>query len=344
MISFNCDYSEGAHPRILEKLTQTNFEQTGVYGEDIYCQKAAELILNKCHKLDAEVHFFVGGTQTNLTLISAALRPHQGVVAAATGHINVHETGAIEATGHKVLAQPSPDGKLTAEQIRQYSDDYLSDANRDHIVQPGMVYISNPTELGTIYTNAELTAISQICRDRHLFLYLDGARLGYALCAEDNDLDLPRIAELCDAFYIGGTKIGALFGEALVLCSDVIKKDFRCILKQKGAMLAKGRLLGLQFLALFEDDLYFELSAHAIAMARLIKEACEQKGYAFLSPSTTNQQFPIFPDALIDTLSKNYSFEVWQRMDPGHSAVRFCTSWATQEAAVSKLIAQIEES
>lgn len=343
MIYFNCDYSEGAHPQVLEKLISTNLEQTTGYGIDPYCARAADLIKNKCRRDDIDVHFLVGGTQTNLTLISAALRPHQGVITADTGHINIHESGAIEATGHKVLALPSLDGKLTAQQIQKAYDDHYNDETHEHMVQPKLVYISNPTEIGSIYNKEELTTLSETCRKNNLILYLDGARLGYALCAEDNDLDLPMLAELCDAFYIGATKIGALFGEALVICSEQLKDDFRYILKQKGGMLAKGRLLGLQFMALFEDQLYFDMARHANQMAMLIKEACIKKGCRFLTPSTTNQQFPIMPNAVLAKLKVKYVYSFWQAIDETHSAVRFCTSWATDLKDVQQLIADIEK-
>jgi len=343
MIDFRCDYSEGAHPKVLEKLIQTNLEQTASYGEDPYCLKAAQLIREKCMRQDVAVHFLVGGTQTNLTVISAALRPHQGVIAADTGHINVHESGAIEATGHKVLALPSVDGKLTALQIQAAYDDHFNDEAQEHMVQPKLVYISNSTEIGSIYTRAELTSISETCRKNNLILYVDGARLGYALCSEDNDLDLPTLAQLCDVFYIGGTKIGALFGEALVICNQKLKEDFRYIIKQKGGMLAKGRLLGLQFMALFEDDLYFDMAQHANKMAMLIKKACINKGYGFLTPSNTNQQFPIMPNEVLKKLQENYAYSFWQKIDDNHSAVRFCTSWATEVNAVQNLIADIEK-
>lgn len=343
MLRFNCDYSEGAHPKILEKLVQTNYEQTEGYGEDNYCKEAICLIKEKCRRQDVDVHFFAGGTQTNLTVISAALRPHQGAISAESGHINVHESGAIEATGHKVLALPSSDGKLTAKQIQEVYDNHFNDVTHEHMVQPKLVYISNPTEIGSIYSKAELTAISETCRINNLLLYMDGARLGYALCAEGNDLELSTIAQLCDAFYIGGTKIGALFGEALVICNEELKSDFRYLIKQKGGLLAKGRLLGIQFLALFEEDLYFKMAKHANEMANLIKEACIKRGYSFLSPSITNQQFPIMPDTVLERLKENYGYSYWQRVDENHSAVRFCTSWATEKDAVLRLIGDIEK-
>lgn len=342
MIRFNSDYTEGAHPKVLQKLLETNLEQTAGYGEDPYCLKAAQLIKDKCKRQDVDVHFLVGGTQTNLTVISAALRPHQGAIAAESGHINVHESGAIEATGHKVLALPGVDGKLTADRVQKVYDEHFSDESHEHMVQPKLVYVSDSTEIGTIYTKAELTALSDTCRKNGLYLYLDGARLGYALCAENNDLDLPTLARLCDAFYIGGTKVGALFGEALVICNEKLKEDFRYILKQKGGMLAKGRLLGLQFLALLEDDLYYEMGRHADKMAMLIQAACLRKGYKLFAPSTTNQQFPIMPDEVLNRLKDKYEYSYTQRIDAKHSAVRFCTSWATEMAAVQSLIADLD--
>ena len=342
MIRFECDYSEGAHPKVLARLMETNLEQTQTYGEDEYCLDAAQRIKEICLCPEAEVHFFTGGTQTNLTLISAALRPHQGVISADIGHINVHESGAVEATGHKVLHLAGQNGKLTAAQIQKACVDHFGDVTHEHMVQPGLVYISNPTEIGSLYSRSELTAIRAACSQNHLYLYMDGARLGYALCARGNDVDLPAIAELCDAFYIGGTKNGALFGEALVICREELKADFRYIMKQKGALLAKGRLLGLQFQALFEDDLYFEIARYANAMAMLIKEACERKGFNFLISSCTNQQFPILPVKLLEKLSEDFTYSFWQKIDDSHSAVRFCTSWATTEAQVRQLTERIE--
>jgi threonine aldolase len=342
MIYFNSDYLEGAHPRVLEMLAGTNFEQTEGYGTDPYCRRAAELVKERCRAPKADVHFLVGGTHTNLTVISACLRPHQGAIAAVTGHINTHETGAIEATGHKVLTVPSDDGKVTAGQIQAVYEAHYNDDSREHEVQPKLVYISSPTEVGTIYTKDELTAISRVCRENGLILFLDGARLGFALTADINDLALPDIAALCDVFYIGGTKNGALFGEALVITSDALKKDFRYIMKQKGAMLAKGRLLGLQFIALLEDDLYFKMARQANALAGQIKAACEAKGYPFLVDSPTNQQFPILPDSVLHKLGEKYGYSYWQRIDETHSAVRFCTSWATKPEDVAALIKDIE--
>ncbi len=343
MIRFECDYAEGAHPKILELLNATNFDQTPVYGADDYCLRAAERIKELCDRKDAEVHFLVGGTQTNMTVISSVLRPHQGVISPVTGHINIHETGAIEATGHKVLAIGTPDGKLTAEQIREYYDAHWNDEDHEHIVQPGMVYISHPTETGTTYSKAELQAISGTCREIGLPLFLDGARLGYGIMADGSDLSLPDIARLCDVFYIGGTKVGALFGEAVVITNNALKKDFRYLIKQRGGMLAKGRLLGIQFFVLLERELYFEISHHAVRLAMMIREAFKEKGCAFLYDSHTNQQFPILPKDKLAELSKKYAFAFWKDIDEGSSAIRVCTSWATKEEDVRELISDIRK-
>lgn len=341
MIRFECDYAEGAHPKVLELLNKSNFEQTPGYGEDIYCEKARTIIKKLCQSENAEVHFLVGGTQANATVIASILRPHQGVVCAETGHINVHETGAIEATGHKVLPLPSKDGKITASQVQEVYESHWNDATHEHIVQPGMVYISNPTENGTLYSKEELTELNQVCRNFDLPLYLDGARLGYGLAAEGNDLTLSDIAKLCDVFYIGGTKVGALFGEAVVIIKESIRKDFRYLIKQHGGMLAKGRLLGIQFEALLENDLYFEISSHADKLAYKIKDAFTKKGYSFLYDSITNQQFPIIPNAQLEILKKKYAFSLWKHIDDGNSAVRFCTSWATKDEDVELLVEDI---
>lgn len=342
MIRFDSDYCEGAHPDVLDLLVKTNLEQTEPYGEDAYCRRAAELIRQKCGNDRLDVHFLVGGTQTNLTLISAALRPFQGVIAADTGHISIHETGAIEATGHKVLMLAACDGKLRADRIREAYENHVNDCNHEHMVQPKLVYLSNPTETGTIYSKKELTEISETCRACGMYLYLDGARLAYALEASGNDLDLPALSRLCDAFYIGGTKVGALFGEALVIADPHLQEDFRYCMKQKGALLAKGRLLGLQFIALFEKNLYFEIGAHADRLAEQIKDALIRKGYGFLSMTPTNQQFPIIPDCDLEIIGQKYVYSYWQRIDKDHSAVRFCTGWATREEDVEELVLDIE--
>ncbi len=342
MIWFNSDYSEGAHPEVLRKLTETNMEQTPGYGEDVYCMQAAGLIQKACGRNDVDIQFLVGGTQTNTTVIAAALRPFQGVITAASGHINNHESGAIEATGHKVIALPGTDGKLTAAQIADYVDWQANDESVEHIVQPKMVYISHPTELGTRCSKEELTKISKVCREREVWLYLDGARLGYGLASRENDLTLPDLAQLCDVFYIGGTKVGALFGEAVVIVAEELKKDFRYNMKQRGGRLAKGRLLGVQFAALFEDDLYFKISKHAAGLAEQIKEAFERMGLHRFIDSPTNQQFVVLPDSICKKLREKFEYEYWQRMDETHSAVRFCTSWATKEEHVQALIEELE--
>jgi threonine aldolase len=343
MIRFECDYAEGAHPQILKRLAETNFEQTKGYGEDEHCENARRIIRRLCDDETADVHFLVGGTQTNTTVIAAVLRPHQGVVSAVGGHINVHETGAIEAAGHKVLALPAENGKLTASQVEQAYAGHWNDASHEHMVQPGMVYISNPTESGTVYTKRELQALSTVCRTCGLPLFMDGARLGYGLAAEDNDLTLPDIARLCDIFYIGGTKVGALFGEAVVITDDRLKKDFRYIVKQRGGMLAKGRLLGLQFETLLGDGLYFAIARHAVQMAMTIREAFRSEGIPFLCESPTNQQFPILAKEQIRILSERYAFELWTDIDGSHAAARFCTSWATREDDVRALINDIPD-
>lgn len=341
MIRFESDYTEGAHEKILEQLVKTNYEQTPGYGQDVHCEQARQYIKKACANDNLAVHFLVGGTQANTTVIASVLRPHQGVISASTGHINVHETGAIEATGHKVIAVASEDGKITASQVKNVYDAHWADPDHEHMVQPGMVYISHPTENGTIYSKKELQEISAVCQDRGLPLFLDGARLGYGLAAPGNDLGLPDLARLCDVFYIGGTKVGALFGEAVVICNDNLKKDFRYHIKQHGGMLAKGRLLGLQFETLFKDGLYFEMGEHAIRLAMLIRDAFTRKGFNFLYDSPTNQQFPILPRSALEKLSAKYSFSTWARIDDEHTAVRFCTSWATQEDAVKTLVEDI---
>lgn len=343
MIYFNNDYSEGCHSRVLDKLTSTNMEQTPGYGEDVYCREAADHIRILCENSGLCVHFLVGGTQTNMTVIAAALRPHQGVISAQSGHIHVHETGAVEATGHKVLTLPSRDGKITASQIRDAVIAHRTDASAEHMVQPRMVYISNPTELGTIYSKAELTAISEACRENKLYLFMDGARLGYGLTAQGNDLTLPDVARLCDVFYIGGTKVGALFGEAVVFSNRELSEDFRYLIKQRGGMLAKGRLLGLQFCALLENGLYFEIAQKANRLADKIRETLDSLGYTYLVPGVTNQIFPILPDSLLEQLSKEFSFSEQERVDVHHRAVRFCTSWATTDENVDALCRAFKE-
>lgn len=337
MICFNNDYSEGCHPKVLERLCATNMEQTPGYGTDVYSAEAAELIRKACAAENVDVHFLVGGTQTNLTVIDAALRPHQGVIGAQSAHIHVHETGAVEATGHKVLALPSADGKLRADQIRDAVLAQRFDEAAEHIVQPKMVYISHPTELGTLYKLEELRTISAACRDLGLYLFLDGARLGYGLTAKDADVTLADLAKLCDVFYIGGTKVGALFGEAVVISNPAIGEDFRYMIKQHGGMLAKGRLLGVQFGALFTDDLYFRIARDANVFADQIRDTLCALGYDFLVEGSTNQIFPILPDTLLDVLQRNFSFSHQERISETTRAVRFCTSWATTQEQVDAL-------
>ena len=341
MIRFNCDYQEGAHPRILEKLIQTNMVQTCGYGEDEVCDEARALIRDLCKAPDAYVQFLVGGTQANFTLLAAALRSYQGVISAETGHIAVHETGAVEATGHKVITLPEENGKITAAQVDAYCRLHFGDDSHEHMVMPKAVYISQATELGTVYNREELLAMRAVCDAWKLYLYIDGARLGYAMASVGCDVDLPFMAQVADAFYIGGTKQGALFGEAMVILNDELKKDFRYVIKQKGGMLAKGRLLGLQFNELLRDGLYFELSGYAVGLAMKLKQALTDMGVKFLVDSPSNQQFAILPDAVLEKLSEKYSYSYQQRMDAHNSAVRFCTSWATQEAHVDMLINDI---
>lgn len=343
MIYFNNDYSEGCHPAILDKLTQTNFEQTPGYGMDAYCSKAASYIREACGNEALDVHFLVGGTQANLTVIDAALRPHQGVLGAESAHIHVHETGSVEATGHKVLVLPSKDGKITARQVEQAVISQREDEAAEHTVQPKMVYISNPTELGTIYSLKELKEISAVCRNYGLYLFMDGARLGYGITAQGNDVTLADIARLCDVFYIGGTKVGALFGEAVVISNPVLAEDFRYIIKQHGGMLAKGRLLGLQFSTLFENGLYFEIAGHANRLADQIRQTLSDLGYHLLVPGVTNQIFPILPDTVLTQLRKNFSFTHQARVDTEHCAVRFCTSWATKQEYVDALCKELKQ-
>ncbi|AGF55407.1 threonine aldolase [Clostridium saccharoperbutylacetonicum] len=337
MYSFKNDYSEGAHERILNALVESNFEQTDGYGEDYHTERAVQILKDKIDNQNVDIHLLVGGTQVNLTAISAFLRPHQAAIGADTSHINCHETGAIEATGHKVITMKTDDGKLTPSLIQK-----VVDAHQDeHMVQPKLVYISDSTELGTLYTKAELTDLHNCCKKNKLLLYLDGARLGAALTAEKNDLTLADIAKLVDAFYIGGTKNGALFGEALVICKDELKEDFRYFIKQKGGLLAKGRLLGIQFEELFKDDLYFELAKYANNLAIILKNALIEKGYKFLCESYTNQQFPILPNEVVKKISEKYSFNVERVIDENNTVIRLVTSWATSKEKVLEFVEEL---
>ncbi len=341
MIRFECDYTEGAHENIIRKLVETNLEQTPGYGVDVYCESAREKIKKACNRPDADVHFLVGGTQANLTVIASVLRPYQGVVSAYTGHINVHETGSIEATGHKVLTTGNDDGKITAKQVLDIYEGHWNDGTHEHTVMPGMVYISHPTENGTMYSKQELTELYEVCKKCNLPLFIDGARLGYALMSPKSDMTLEDIADNCDVFYIGGTKVGALFGEAVVITNEEIKKHFRYNIKQRGGMLAKGRLLGIQFDVLFEDNLYFEISKHAAILAMDIKNAFIEKGIPFRYESDSNQQFPILTKKQYETLTKKYSVSFNGELPDGRVVVRFCTSWATKAEDVAALIEDI---
>lgn len=334
MYSFKNDYSEGAHPRILQALVESNLVQAEGYGEDEYTLEAIELIKRRIGCDDIDIHLFSGGTQTNLTAISAFLRPYEAAISAETGHIFVHETGAIEATGHKVISLKTDNGKLTPEHIKPA----LSFHTDEHMVKPKLVYISNSTEIGTVYCKDELERLSRFCRENGLLLFIDGARLGSALCSDGSDLELSDLRKLTDAFYIGGTKNGALLGEALVICNDALKENFRFHIKQKGALLAKGRLLGIQFLELFKGDLFFELAAHANRMAGILKKGIQKAGYGFLTDSPSNQIFPILPNAVIAKLEKEFAFYIWSKVDDENSAIRLVTSWATQEEAVNRFI------
>ena len=339
---FNCDYNEGSYPPILKRMNETNMCQSIGYSEDEYCEEARNIIRGLCGAPDAAVHFLVGGTQANLTVISAALRSHQGVISASTGHINVHETGAIEATGHKVLSVNTEDGLLTAEMVEKVCHDHFVDEAFEHMVQPGMVYISSPSELGTIYTRKALSDLRAVCDKYGLLLYLDGARLGYGMADRANDIDLPFLYKVCDVFYIGGTKQGALMGEAVVIRNETLKKDFRYMIKQRGGMFAKGRLLGIQFLELFRDGAYFKLAEHADRLADDIRKAFADKGYRFLVQSGTNQIFVIVPNDAMEKLNKKYVSSNNGPYDEKHTVLRFCTSWATNPADVQELIEDIK--
>lgn len=343
MLHLDCDYMEGAHPEVMRRLMETNLEQTPGYGNDRYTGNAKKLILEACG-LDGEtgkVFLLVGGTQTNATVIDGLLARHEGVLSADTAHINVHEAGAIESTGHKVLALPSYDGKVKAADIEKYIKDFYADESHMHMVTPGMLYISHPTELGTLYSFSELEAISRVCRKAGIPLYLDGARLGYGLAADGTDVTLKDVARLCDVFYIGGTKIGTLFGEAVVVTRPDLLRNFTPLVKQHGALLAKGRLLGVQFETLFTDGLYMEISRHAVNMAMKLKKAFTDNGYRLFIDSPTNQQFVYLPNEEIDRLRKIASFELWGPRKDKETPVRFVTNWATREEDVNEFISHL---
>lgn len=343
MIDFRNDYAQGAHEQVLGALAGLAGQGFSGYGEDDLCRAAQERVRRLTGQPGAALYFLSGGTQANLTVIASILRPHQGAVAADTAHIAAHETGAIEATGHKVLTLPHRDGKVNPDDIERMVAAHYADDSFEHMVQPGMVYISNTTELGSIYTARELEGISRVCRARGLPLYLDGARLGYALASEGNDLTLEKVSALCDAFTIGLTKQGALFGEAVVIVNPALQKDFRYIIKQRGGMLAKGWLMGAQFEALMTDDLYGRLSRHAVGLAMRLKHGLREMGVPFLSDSPSNQQFPILPNDVIVALRRQFAFHAIEVVDESHTGVRFCTSWYTNPADVEALLAALAE-
>lgn len=341
MLHFDCDYMEGAHPEVMRRLLETNLEQTPGYGCDPHTERARELIRQACGASQAEVHFLVGGTQTNATVIDGLLRRHEGVLAAESGHINVHEAGAIEAAGHKVLTLPSHEGKIRAEEVDRWIEEFYRDETWPHMVAPGMLYLSHPTEFGTLYTLSEMEAIHAVCQRYSIPLYLDGARLSYALASEENTLTLRDIARLCEVFYIGGTKTGLLFGEAVVITRPELLPHFFTLVKQHGALLAKGRLLGVQFETLFTEELYLRIARQAISTARRLKEALLAKGYRLHIDSPTNQQFFVLPNREIDRLSQYATFELWGPRGKEESVVRFVTSWATTDEQIDALTARL---
>ena len=337
MVSFECDYIAGAHPEILKKLAETNMEPMPGYGFDRFTASAKEKIKAACKMPDAEVEFLVGGTQTNMIVISTMLKDWEGVIAADSGHVSVHESGAIEYTGHKVIELPSVEGKLTAESVKNYLRTFYSDATYEHMVIPGMVYISYPTEPGTLYSKAELKALADVCHEYDIPLFLDGARLGYGLMSDASDLTLPEIAEIVDVFYIGGTKVGALCGEAVVFTKNNKPEHFMTSQKKRGGLLAKGRLLGIQFDTLFTDELYFKISRHAIDMALKVKEVIKEKGWRVYMDSPTNQQLIIMDEEEMESLGKSVLFDRWGVYDNEHTIVRLATSWSTREEDIEAL-------
>lgn len=341
-LHFASDYMEGAHPQVLDTIVRTNSLSTVGYGEDNFCKRAEQEILAACNCSDGEVHFLIGGTQANAVVIDALLRPYQGVIAAASGHVSVHEAGAIEYGGHKVLVAKDHEGKLSADSIREVAENWKNDANREHMVMPGMVYISQPTEYGTLYSLEELTQISDVCASYDISLYLDGARLCYALAAEENNVHLPDLARLCDAFYIGGTKCGLLFGEAVVLTKKNMIPHFFSIIKQHGDLLAKGRLLGLQFHELFKDGLYEMIGVPAIKNAKRIKKKLQEYGYQVAFDSPTNQIFFIAEDDFIEMLGEKVEYGFMEKLNATHTMIRFATSWSTTDEATDALIKLID--
>lgn len=342
-LSFASDYLEGAHPSILKRLADTNWQKLPGYGFDEISLAAKDKIRQACHAPNAEVEFLVGGTQANAVMIDALLQPYQGVAAADTGHISVHEAGAIEAGGHKVLTLPGYEGKITAAQIAELAGDYAADANHDHMVMPGMVYLSQPTEFGTLYTKSELQAIHDVCQQYDMKLYVDGARLSYALACTANDVTMADLATLCDAFYIGGTKCGALIGEAVVIPDPQLLPHLFTMIKQHGALLAKGRLLGIQFDELFKDDRYIDIARPAILYADQIRDYLKQNGYKLYGSSPTNQIFFIIENQQLARLEQQVEFSFWEKYDETHTIIRFATSWATQKQDVDQLCELMRE-
>ena len=337
MISFESDYITGAHPKVLQRLMETNLEPLSGYGEDAYCASAREKIKKACNCPQADVYFLVGGTQTNAIVVSTMLREFEGVISATTGHIHAHESGAVEYAGHKILALPHKEGKLEAAAVRQYLQTFYKDESREHMVYPGMVYISHPTEYGTLYSKQELTELSQVCREYEIPLFVDGARLAYGLMSRHTDLTLEELAELCDVFYIGGTKAGALCGEAVVFTKGNAPAHFVNRIKKRGALLAKGRLLGVQFDALFTEDLYFEIGRHVIDMAEKLKAIFLEKGYALYLDSPTNQQFVILDKTTLERLRKDVAVTLWEWLDQERAVVRFATAWSTTQQDLDTL-------
>ena len=336
-VSFECDYIKGAHPKILERLIETNFEALPGYGFDRYSESAKEKIRAALGAPEADVEFLVGGTQTNVIVISTMLRDWEGVIAADSGHVSVHESGAIEFTGHKVIELPAEDGKLKADDVRKYVEIFRADATHEHMVFPGMVYISYPTEPGTLYSKSELEALADVCREFEMPLYIDGARLGYGLMSDAADVTIEDIARIADVLYIGGTKVGALCGEAVVFTKGNKPEHFMTSVKKRGGLLAKGRLLGVQFDTLFTDGLYFEISRHAIEMAGRVKEIIKEKGWEFYMDSPTNQQLILMNDAEMEELGKTIAFDRWGIHEDGRTIVRLATSWSTTEADIEQL-------
>ncbi|KAF1682747.1 MULTISPECIES: low specificity L-threonine aldolase [Staphylococcus] len=338
MISFENDYLEGAHPKVLQRFIDTNYIQASGYGDDQFSKQAADQIRKTIQCPEATVRFLIGGTQTNQVVINTVLEPYEGVISADTGHVAVHEGGAIEFSGHKVLAVPSHEGKISPKEVNTYLETFYNDFKREHMVFPGMVYISHPTEYGTLYSKEELRNLSEVCKEHHIPLFMDGARLGYGLMSNETDVTIEDIANYCDIFYIGGTKIGALCGEAIVFTNNNEPKHFTTRIKQHGALLAKGRLVGIQFLELFTNNLYFDISRHAINMANKMKQGFINKGYKVYFDSPTNQQFFVLNDDKIKDLQSKVKFTIWEKYDDTHRVVRFATSWATTEENVDKLL------